>query len=458
MMKKIEDMMNERIVPISEKINSNNFLSALSESFVRLTFIILGIALVAIIGYWPVPSSWGVWLTSVGIMPHVDAVLNASTNALALYVSFSFASAYAKRNNVHAQNAGFLGLLFFLIISPQTVNLTNSQGVLEVATNYSVNPVTKEITTKAVEAFPISAFGGQSLLAALVASFIAGWLYVKMTKRGFAPKLPDSIPPMVSESLSPAFVSMAVVIVAFAIRVAFGFTQSGNMITFINDLIAKPLSLLTSTPLVFIFIMTFASFLWFFGIHPNVIYGAISPLTYTIILGNIAAFKANGGVGTDLPYGNLGIIMTMITMGGAGCTFGLIISMITAKSQRYKAMFKLAGIPELFNINEPLIFGMPMMLNPTFFIPMVISPLIIGFSAWGLTSLVSINLNPLIGLMPWTTPKILTIPLAGGFKYIFIAVICLIINTLIYYPFFKIADRQAVLEEQAEQELVGQSE
>lgn len=450
MMTKIEDMMNKRIVPLSEKINTNHFLSALSESFVRLTFIILGIALVAIVGYWPVPTSWGTWLTTMGIMPHVDAVLNASTNALALYVSFSFASAYAKRNKVNSQNAGFLGLLFFLIISPQTVNFTTNSGALEVAANYSVNPVTKEATLKAVEAFPISAFGGQSLLAALIASFIAGWLYIKMTKKGFSPKLPDSIPPMVAESLSPAFVSMAVVIVAFALRVLFGFTKSGNMLTFFNDIISKPLSLLTSTPIVFILIMTFASFLWFFGIHPNVIYGAISPLTYTIILGNIEAYKASGGIGTDLPYGNLGIILGMVTMGGAGCTFGLIISMIAAKSQRYKAMFKLAVIPEMFNINEPLIFGMPMVLNPTFFIPMVMSPLLVGFSAWGLTSLIKINVNPLMGLMPWTTPKLLTIPLSGGLKHVLIALICIAINTLIYYPFFKIADRQAILEEQNE--------
>ena len=272
-----------------------------------------------------------------------------------------------------------------------------------------------------------------------------------MTKKGFNPKLPDSIPPMVAESLSPAFSSMVVVGVAFSLRVGFGFTQAGNMLTFFNELVAKPLGLLTSTPIAFILILTLASFLWFFGIHPNVVYGAISPLTYTIILGNIAAYKASGGIGTDLPYGNLGIITTMITMGGAGCTLGLILSMVVAKSKRYKAMFKLAVIPELFNINEPLVFGMPMVLNPIFFLPMVFSPLIIGLSAWGLTSFIQVNLNPLIGLMPWTTPKLLSIPPAGGIKYILIFLICLTINTLIYYPFFKIADRQALLDEKNEE-------
>lgn len=451
MMTKIEDLMTKRIMPIAEKINNNYFLGALSESFVRLTFIILGIALVAIIGYWPIPTAWGTWLTSTGIMEHVDAVINASTNALALYVSFSFAAAYAKKQQVNSQNAGFLGLLSFLIISPQTIMLTTSQGITEVAKNYSTNPITNEATSKVIEAFPISAFGGQSLLAALLVSFIASWLYIKMTKKGFNPKLPDSIPPMVAESLYPAFSSMVVVGVAFSLRVGFGFTQAGNMLTFLNELVAKPLGLLTSTPIAFILILTLASFLWFFGIHPNVVYGAISPLTYTIILGNITAYKASGGIGTDLPYGNLGIITTMITMGGAGCTLGLILSMVVAKSKRYKAMFKLAVIPELFNINEPLVFGMPMVLNPIFFLPMVFSPLIIGLSAWGLTSFIQVNLNPLIGLMPWTTPKLLSIPLAGGIKYILIFLICLTINTLIYYPFFKIADRQALLDEKNEE-------
>lgn len=159
MMTKIEDLMTKRIMPIAEKINNNYFLGALSESFVRLTFIILGIALVAIVGYWPIPTAWGTWLTSVGIMVHVDAVINASTNALALYVSFSFAAAYAKKQQVNSQNAGFLGLLSFLIISPQTIMLTTSQGITEVAKNYSTNPITKETTSKVIEAFPISAFG-----------------------------------------------------------------------------------------------------------------------------------------------------------------------------------------------------------------------------------------------------------------------------------------------------------
>lgn len=451
MMKKFEDIMSRKIMPVAEKINGNHFLGALSESFVRLTFVILGVALVAIIGYWPVPSAWGEWLVSIGIKPHIDAVLNASTNALALYVAFSFASSYSRRYQVNAQNGGFLGLLSFLIVAPQTISLTNSQGITEIAQNYSVNPITQEMTSTPVEAFPISAFGGQSLLVALIVSFIASWLYIKLTKKGFSPKLPDSIPPMVAESLSPAFVSMVVVAVAFALRVLFGYTEAGNMISFMNDLIATPLSLLTSTPIAFIFILTFASFLWFFGIHPNVIYGAVSPLTYTILLGNISAYKAAGGIGLNLPYGSLSIITSMMVMGGAGCTFGLLLSMLTAKSQRYRSMFKLAIIPGIFNINEPLIFGMPMVLNPVFFIPMVCSPLVLGFTAWGLTSFIKVNLNPLIGLMPWTTPKFLGIPLAGGVKYIMIALICVAINTLIYYPFFKIADKQAVLAEASEE-------
>lgn len=133
--------------------------------------------------------------------------------------------------------------------------------------------------------------------------------------------------------------------------------------------------------------------------------------------------------------------------GGQGATLGLVISMIRAKSERYREMFKLTSIPSLFNINEPLIFGMPIILNPLFFIPMAIGPLVMGLAAWGMASLVDLtNYNPTIAF-PWTTPAPITMFFRGGLTLLLISIVSLAISVVIWYPFFKIADKKALAEE-----------
>ena len=123
--------------------------------------------------------------------------------------------------------------------------------------------------------------------------------------------------------------------------------------------------------------------------------------------------------------------------------------MFTAKSERYKQLLKLAGPPSIFNVNEPLVFGAPLMLNPIFFIPMAITPLIMGSTAWILVKLLNFTeLNPLISL-PWTTPAPILMGLQGGWKYLIIFAVVFILNLIIWFPFFRIADNRAVDEEKA---------
>lgn len=133
--------------------------------------------------------------------------------------------------------------------------------------------------------------------------------------------------------------------------------------------------------------------------------------------------------------------------GGQGATIGLIISMFRAKSDRYKQMLKLAGVPALFNINEPLVFVMPIMLNPVFFLPMLFEPIINGLVSWGLIDLFHATVNPFIQL-PWTMPGVVQAFFSGGIPFFIIAMVVVVLSTLIWFPFFKITDNKAVAEEQ----------
>lgn len=183
------------------------------------------------------------------------------------------------------------------------------------------------------------------------------------------------------------------------------------------------------------------------GIRPNMVYGIVMPIVTANGILNQNAFK----VGHAMPYLTMAIITVVLGngFGGQGTTIGLIISMFRAKSDRYKQMLKLASVPALFNINEPLVFGMPIMLNPIFFIPMLITPIIIGLVSWALIPLLKVaaSFNPLIQL-PWTTPGVIQGFLEGGLGFGIITVVVVVISTLIWFPFFKIADNKACAQEQ----------
>lgn len=421
-MKKLEHFLTKVIGPFAQKINDNHSLQSIAEGFVRTTPITIGIAAFAIIGNMPVPG-WIEWLTEQGLKGHFDAVLNASTNALALYAVFSIAYCYARRRKRTPITAGFMALLSFLIVMPQTV--AGAEG--------------------AVNAFALEYVGGNGILVGLCIALIVGHLYVWLCEKGISFKLPDSVPPNVSESLSPVFIAMIIVAVAFGIRVGFGYTPYGDVFNFFSQTIGGwILNIGLSVPTIFL-IFFLANFLWFFGIHPNTIYGPFTPLATTIILTNIADLQA----GVPLTYLTISLVSAFAGFGGNGNTLGLCIAMFTAKSKRYKQMLKLSLVPNIFNINEPLIFGMPLMLNPTFFIPMVFSNVVMGLVGLFATQIYTFSYNPTMSLLPWTTPVFVKNLLAGGIALLIMSLILLAINALMYYPFFKIADKKAVEEEKA---------
>src|SRR5699024_7405921 len=153
--------------------------------------------------------------------------------------------------------------------------------------------------------------------------------------------------------------------------------------------------------------------------------------------------------GEALPYYAISIVGAALQIGGAGNTLGLCIATLFAKSEKYKAMRKLVIPANMFNINEPIIFGFPLMLNPIYFVPMVFSPMISGIMALiYLKVMPTISLNPTIS-MPWVTPGFITTFFTGGMSLLILWIIALLIHFIMYLPFFLMDDRKALAEEQA---------
>ncbi|MFD2388147.1 PTS transporter subunit EIIC [Enterococcus rivorum] len=296
-----------------------------------------------------------------------------------------------------------------------------------------------------MEAYKTFFTGGTGLMVAILVGWLTAVLFVFLTKKNLVIRMPESVPTNVAESLSPTIISGIIFITFFIIRLLFAATPFESIFYFIYGLIQAPLQALTSSPLAIIVIFTIANLLWFFGIHPNMVYGVVMPMMMANGVANMNAASA----GKPLPFLLMAVIGQVCGsgFGGQGGTYGLVISMFTAKSDRYKQLRKLAGPPVIFNVNEPLVFGAPLMLNPIFFLPMVLSPILMGSSAWLMVKLLSFTeLNPLITL-PWTTPAPILMGLQGGWKYLFIFLVALIINITLWFPFFKIADNKALAEE-----------
>lgn len=431
--------------PIALFMGKSPFFRALTDAFMRMTPLTLGASILMIIGFFPVPS-WTKWLTSTGLYEDFMAVQNATLNALGLFLAFTFAYSFVKINapKYNPLIAAILSVSSFLLLMPQKYILyTLNAPVAEFPSQAMVD------SSKEMVAFSTDYVGASGILVAIIVGYVVARLYIFFIKKKFVVKLPESVPTNVAESLSPSFLAGGILVIMFLVRLFFKYTPVvsgfGNIFTFITGVIQVPLQDVVASPLSLILILSLANLFWYFGIHPQVVYSVITPIVMANTIANITAYTS----GQELPY----LLFAVVGLacgtgfGGQGATLGLVISMITAKSQRYKKMFKLTVAPSIFNINEPLIFGMPIIMNPIFFIPMAVGPLVMGLSAWGVASVVDFSYFNPTSTFPWTTPALVSMAFKGGWLLFLLGILCLGLSVIIWYPFFRIADKKAVEEE-----------
>jgi PTS system cellobiose-specific IIC component len=421
-MDKLEQILSSKLLPMSEKLQKNKVLAALMEGFIRTSPITLGIAFITIIGNFPFPG-WIDFLKSAGIFQHVESITNGATGVFSLYVVYSLAFSYAKQLKTNERNASIISLASFVMLMPQTVSTLVMQD--------------GKAVEQAVGALKLDYLGGQGLFIGMIVALLITRFYAFLSSKNIMLKLPESVPPMVTQSLAPVFVVSIIFIVVFVLRVLFGLTASGSIFQFFIDVINAPLNSLVASPLSIIIIMELLAILWFFGIHNAVLQGPLGAISMTMIVGNITAFQQ----GETLPY----LTPSVIYMGmyAAGFMGFVTFFMIRSKSAKMKQLGKLSFIPSIFNITEPIMFGMPIILNPIFFIPQIFTQLIAGFVTWGLTTtILPISLNPTMSLLPWTTPTFIKMPLSGGINYTILMIVCMLIGVVMWYPFIKIADKR----------------
>lgn len=251
---------------------------------------------------------------------------------------------------------------------------------------------------------------------------------------------------MISESFASMIPAICIAGVAVLLRFACGFTEAGTFTMLIYNALKAPLTSMAASPLTFIILLLVCNVLWFFGIHGGMVATSIMSVLYTTFTNeNLAAYNA----GLELP--NIIIQPAWVVIGnicGSGCAIGLVVCLaLFARSSRYRALAKIAVPSGLCGISEPMVFGVPLVLNPVMLVPMLLAPIctfLLGYAAMAL------------GLVPFMngvgvslgTPILLSGFIAfGDFRGVLLQLVLVAVSTAVYFPFFKILDNQAKLEE-----------
>ncbi|MNB82551.1 Lichenan permease IIC component [compost metagenome] len=410
-----------KIQKVSTKIQKNTYISAISNGLVALMPILILGAIFSLINALKL-EPYQNFLESTGLKDYTSIPATVTTDVIALYAVFSIAYNFATQHKQQGFSAGILALMSFLLVTPK--------GLLE---------------DGATKAFGYSWLGAKGLFVAIILALVVGKIYTFVLEKKFYIKMPKGVPPTVEKSfaaLTPGFIVAILMLIFSAI---FAATKYGNMHEFVFSIIQLPLTSLGGTWWAMLICIFVIHLLWFFGVHGTlVVYSVVGPIWVALGLENLDAYQ-RGVEGTHIigsPF-----FPVYVLIGGAGATLGLIIAMLFAKSTRYKTLGKLAIVPSLIGVNEPVIFGMPLVLNVRFMIPFIVTPLVSSGLAILLTT---IGVLPVLhGIqVPLGIPVLVNGWMNGGWRVSAFQLVMIGASFLIYYPFFKKADAEALEQEQ----------
>ena len=415
--------LNEKLAPFSATISQNKYIQSIGQGAMSLMAIILVGSVFNLLNTLPF-EGYQAFIASTGIGGVLDAVYNAAMNFMGIFMVASVARAAAKsfgHDELAVENM-FLALMGYLILVPLTADESG---------NSLVN---------------INYLGSRGTFMAFIVALATTKIHIAVVERGFTIKMPAGVPDSVGKTFT-AIIPGAFCALAFGlVRLAFGFTSYGNVIDAVYSVLQTPLAGLTGSLPGFIVLILVAQLLWFVGVHGSyTVLPILFPIWFSYLPDNMAAAAA----GEAVPHIWNISMYDFACNGGCGCTLGLVIVMtLFAKSERYKAFSKMVLPCGLFNINEPVVFGLPLMYNFTFIIPFMVTPIL---------SLLLAYVCITTGLMPAPTgiigissmPIIAYGIMQGSWRIAVYQVVATLMSAAIWYPFFKVADRQAAAEERA---------
>lgn len=421
-MNKIIAIMEEKFIPIANKVSGNRYLKAISNGSMSLLGIIMLGSLFTVIATIPWDPYQNI-LTSSGLGTILSYIPDFTIDLLALYMAFSVGYQGAKLFGIgdKAFNTGAISLVCFLLLTP--INTTALQGSTFLDMSY---------------------LGAKGVFVALITGILTVKLMQFFVQKKITIKMPNGVPEMVMDSFAALIPATVIVLVFAGIKFGFASTSFETANNFIYTMLQTPIQSLTGSLPAFLVLILVSQVLWFFGVHGSF---TVLPILFPVFLGYLAENTAvieGGGVAPNII--NFGLY-DLACLGGCGATIGLVIVMFFfSKSKRYKAFSKMALPCGLFGVNEPVVFGMPLMLNVMMLIPFLITPVVIVSLGYFLIQMGVIT--PTIGILgAGSLPPVIHGIVQGSLSFGLYEIVATLISMLIYFPFFKVLDMQAVKEE-----------
>lgn len=441
-MKKILDWLEKVLTPLATIIGENKYLIAIRDGFLVSTPLLIVGSFFLLLANFPIPN-WDAIISPIlgknwAALMSVPA--SASFDVMTILAVVGIAYSLGKQLKVDAIQAAALSLMSFFILTPFTTpfSIGNSKQVYDVVS------------------LPLKWMGSGGLFLGMIIALVSTKIFAVIINRGWTIKMPDGVPPTVVKSFEALIPSFVVVFIMFVINWLVSLTSFGNLQDIIFKFLQTPLLSLGNTLGAMIIAYLFLHFFWFFGINGSSVVGAVfNPVLRALSVENMQAFKA----GQHVPNIITGQFQDMFaTFGGGGSTLSLILVMIFfCRSQRVKKLSRLSLVPSIFGINEPIIFGLPIVLNPILLIPFALVPtinIIISYFAmdWGLVAYTN-------GIqLPWTVPPVISGFLVSGWQASILQILLIILGMVIYYPFIKVLDNQYLHEESKKEEKKEDSE
>lgn len=419
-MNKFFEIVEKVLMPPMAKLSEQRHLRAVRDGIISTMALIIVGSFFLVIAFPPIPA-----LAKL-VEPHIGTILIAfrlTVGLMALYASYGIGHSLAKSYKLDAVSGGVLAMAaFVLTIVP--VSVEGHGWVL-----------------------PMANAGGAGMFVAIIMSIFAVEVLRFLQKRNIMFKMPEGVPDSVARSFEALIPAAVIITVIWVVRHLIGF----DLQAFIMNLF-KPLVVAGNTlpgVLVPIFLITI---LWTAGIHGVSVVGSIArPIWLVLLDQNVQAVADGAAIPNIAPEP---FFQWFVWIGGSGATIALVFWMIFSKSSYLKSIGRASLIPGICNINEPVVFGVPIMLNPMLAIPFIVGPLITGTISY-----IAMALN-LVGrpyiLAPWTLPAPIGAYLAtgGDLRAVLLVLINIAIMMVIYYPFFKAYEKKMLEEEKAKEEAI----
>lgn len=427
---KLISVIEEKITPMAGVVGQQKYVTSIRDGFITaLPFMIVGsFMLVFIFPPFSPDTQWGfarAWLQfSLENRESLMLPFNFSMGIMTIFISVGIAASLARHHGLDPLTSGMLSLMGFLLVAAPL-----KEG--QISTAY---------------------FSGQGIFTAILVAIYTTELYAFLKRHNITIRLPPEVPTGVARSFEILIPVLAVVLTLHPLNL-FIETQLGMIIPEAIMSQVKPLVAASDTLPAILLSVLVCQVLWFAGIHGALIVtGIMNPFW----MANLSVNQAAMAAGAAIPHIYVqGFWDHYLLIGGVGSTLPLAFLLMRSKAVHLRTIGRMGVVPGLFNINEPILFGAPIIMNPLFFIPFVLVPMVNATFAYFALDLDLVS--RVVSMTPWTTPAPIGASWAANWTFspVILCLLCMVSSAIMYFPFLKAYEKQLLEQESENTELQG---